>query len=570
LSRLNPAGWQPACRRIDSVRRLPEKAGPAVLSDTVFSSADAGASSAHAMTDARSGAILSTSIGPWSGRPGVAVAVLVGLTVLRAVYAGVAELRTDEAYYWTWSQENVLSFLDHPPMVAWMVRLGTALFGDTAFGVRFGGLLAMAAAQLCLADIVRRLARDAGAVWLALLMFDAALYYGLFMAKVAPDVALLPFLLGMIWALVRLVETQDGRWWVAAGAFAGLAALSKLTIVFLLPAVAAFALVPAWRRRWLASPWPWLGLGAALVLFSPVLIWNAANDWASFRFQFVRAGADHGLSLRTFGDFLGVQMVMVGPVLLPVLLSAVAMTAWRGFRRREAAAILLSTAVLVPLGYFVWKSLSLRIGDTWPMFVWPPAVAAAAVNLAVLRREHGASWLVRQTERWIRIAIAAGLALVVAVFAYYTMSASPRLGRLDPVGKEAGYAAIAARAESELAATGATWIATTDYRTTAMLRWYLKDRVPVVQINERSRFIGFRAPDMSRIAGHAGLYVAAAGSTEDPAWRATTAVRTPVGEIEQRWRGIVIDRFVLEKITGWTPELTPPPTSPLYKWPALA
>lgn len=503
-------------------------------------------------------------------QPGAALALLALFTVLRAIYAGVAELRTDEAYYWTWSQENVLSFLDHPPMVAWMIRLGTALFGDTAFGVRFGGLVAMLAAQFFLADIVRRLARDAAAMWLALLMFDAALYYGLFMAKVAPDVALLPFVLGMIWTLVRLAETQDGRWWVAAGAFAGLAALSKYTIVFLLPAIIAFALWPAWRRRWLTSPWPWLGLAAALVLVSPMLMWNAENDWASFRFQFVRAGADHGLSLRTLGDFLGVQMVMVGPVLLPVLLSGLAMTAWRGYRRLDASAVLLSTAVLVPLGYFVWKSMSLRIGDTWPMFVWPPAIAAAAVNLAVLRREQGTSWLVRQTARWMHIAIACGLGLVVVVFAYYTMSTSPLLGRLDPVGKEAGYAAIAARAESELAQTGATWIATTDYRTTAMLRWYLKNRVPVVQINERSRFIGFRAPDMSRIVGHAGLYVAAAGSADDPVWRVTTAVRRRVGEVAQRWRGVTIDRFVLETITGWTPELNPKPGSPLYKWPALA
>jgi len=521
------------------------------------------------MTDARSGA------SAWKpmerlATPAVALALLVLFTLLRALYAGVAELRTDEAYYWTWSRESVASFLDHPPMVAWMVRLGTALFGDTLFGVRFGGLVAMAVAQVFLADIVRRLARDSAAVWLALLMFDAALYYGLFMAKIAPDVALIPCVLGVLWALVRLIETQDGRWWVAAGAFAGLAALSKYTVVFLLPAIAAFALWPAWRRRWLASPWPWLGLVAALALFSPVVIWNAANDWASFRFQFVRAGADHGLSLRTVSDFLGVQMVMVGPVLLPVLVSAVAMTAWRGVRHREAAAILLSTAVLAPLCYFVWKSLSLRIGDTWPMFMWPPAIAAAAINLAVLQREHDASWLVRQTRRWIHIAIATGLALVVAVFVYYALGTSPLLGRLDPVGKEAGYAAIAARAESEMASTGATWIATTDYRTTAMLRWHLKDRVPVVQINERSRFIGFRAPDMARVTGHAGLYVAAAGSVDDPAWRVTTAVRTRVGEVEQRWRGIVIDRFVLEKITGWTPELNPPPASPLYKWPTLA
>ena len=167
------------------------------------------------------------------------------------------DLRTDEAYYWTWSKESALSFLDHPPMIAWFIRFGTAIFGDTNLGVRFAGILAMLVTQLLLADIVRRVTHDIRAVVLAVLMPEAALYYGLLMAKVAPDIALIPFAVAMLWALVRLHESGDGRWWLAAGLFAGLALLSKFTAMMLLPAVLAFTLVPDWRRRWLFSPYPW-------------------------------------------------------------------------------------------------------------------------------------------------------------------------------------------------------------------------------------------------------------------------------------------------------------------------
>src|SRR5664279_851155 len=113
------------------------------------------------------------------------------MTALRIVYASVMELRTDEAYYWTWSKESALSFLDHPPMIAWIIRLGTSVFGDTNLGARIGGVVAMAATELLLADIVRRVTRDVRAAILAVLMCEAALYYGLLMAKVAPDVALI-------------------------------------------------------------------------------------------------------------------------------------------------------------------------------------------------------------------------------------------------------------------------------------------------------------------------------------------------------------------------------------------
>src|SRR6202048_4531169 len=389
-------------------------------------------------------------------RQWLAIAALIAaLTALRVIYAGVIDLRTDEAYYWTWSKENVLSFLDHPPMIAWFIRFGTAIFGDTNFGVRFAGILAMLVTQLLLADIVRRVTHDVRAVVFAVLMPEAALYYGLLMAKVSPDVALIPFATAMVWALIRVRESGDARWWLAAGVFAGLALLAEFTAVMLIPAVAAFMLVPDWRRRWLFSPYPWLASLMAVVLFLPVLIWNAGHDWASFRFQFVRATATHELSLRTVGDFIGLQFGLVGFILLPVVLSGVAMTAWRGYRRGDAVAILLSTSAIVPFGYFFWKSLTLRIGDTWPMFLWPAGFAAAVINPVMLRRDGFPAWMLGSTVWWAKAAIACGIGFVVLVFLYYTVAPWNFIGRADPIGGEAGFAQVAARAQAELQKTGA-------------------------------------------------------------------------------------------------------------------
>jgi 4-amino-4-deoxy-L-arabinose transferase-like glycosyltransferase len=500
------------------------------------------------------------------------IALIAAMTVLRVLYASLLDLRTDEAYYWTWSKESVLSFLDHPPMIAWFIRFGTAIFGDTNFGVRFAGLLAMLVTQLLLADIVRRVTHDVRAVVIAVLMMEAALYYGLLMAKVSPDVALIPFAMAMVWALVRLAVSGDARWWLAAGVFAGLSLLSKFTAGLLLPAVVAFMLVPQWRARWLRSPYPWGAALIAFALFLPVVIWNMQHDWASFRFQFVRAAATHEWSLRTLGEFIGLQFGLVGFILLPVVLTGVALTAWWGYRRLDAVAILLSTAVIVPFIYFLWKSLSLRVGDTWPMFMWPIGFAATAINLAMLRREGWPRSFIRSSLMWARVAIVSGIAFVVAVFLYYVATPWNFIGRTDPVGGEAGYEQIVRRAEAELRKTGASWIATTDYRTYSMLRWFLGNRVPVVQINERGRYLGFRDPDMNLIRGHIGLYVGREPDNDksNPLWASTTAIREPLERVDRTWRGIVMDSYALEKLTGWTPELSPPADSPLYRWRVLA
>ena len=508
---------------------------------------------------------------PWFDVPWLWVALLIAaLTAMRLVYAGVLDLRTDEAYYWTWSKESVLCFLDHPPGIAWLIRFGTAIFGDTRLGVRFGGIVAMLVTQLLLADIVRRVTHDVRAVVFAVLLPEAALYYGLLMAKVAPDTAMIPCAVAMLWSLVRLHESGNPRWWLAAGVFAGLAMLSKFTAILLLPAVVAFALVPDWRWRWLRSPWPPLAALLAVIVFLPVLIWNTGHDWASFRFQFVRAVATHPFSFRTLGEFIGLQFGLVGFVVLPVVLSGVTLTAWRGYRSREPVAILLSTAVLVPFLYFLWKSLTLRVGDTWPMFLWPAGFAATAINLVLLPREGWPDWIVKSTFWWARVAVISGIAFVVGVFFYYVAAPWNLIGKTDPVGGEAGYEQVAARAREQLQATGATWIATSDYRTYAMLRWHFNGEVPVIQINERGRFQGFRDPGISAIKDHPGLYVAREPDHRSPLWNAITAKRQPLARVERVWRGVVMDTYALEKLTDWTPELSPPPDSPLFRWRVLA
>lgn len=500
----------------------------------------------------------------------VAALVIAAMTGLRIVYACAIELRTDEAYYWTWSKEGALSFLDHPPGIAWLIRFGTAIFGDTVLGVRFGGIVAMLVTQLLLADIVRRLTYDVRAMVVAVLMPEAALYYGLLMAKVAPDVAMIPFAMAMMWSLVRLAQSGDGRWWLAAGLFAGLSLLSKFTAIMFAPAVAAFLLVPDWRWRWLRSPYPYVAVLIAIAVFSPVLIWNAQHDWASFRFQGVRATANYGISLRTVGDFIGLQFGLVGFVLLPVVLLGLVVTAWRGYRRREPVAILLSTAVLVPFLYFFFKSLALRVGDTWPMFMWPVGFAAAAVNLVMISRDGWSARMIRSSIFWVNTALISGIAFVVIVFLYYVAAPWNFLGKMDPIGAEAGYEQVVARTQAALDETGATWIATTDYRTYAMMRWLFRGRVPVVEINERGRFQDFRDPGMDRIKGQAGIYVGRQPDDRSSLWDSIPATRAPLGQVERRWRGVLIDTYTIDKLTGWTPELSPQKDSPLFQWRVLA
>lgn len=490
------------------------------------------------------------------------VTVVVVLTVLRGIFADTIELRVDEAYYWAWSKENAISFLDHPPLIAWFVRAGTALFGDSNFGVRAPALLAMLITQVLLADIVWRVVCDWRYVIAAVLMMEAAPDYGLKMANIAPDIALLPCEFLMIWSLVRLAQSDDQRWWLPAGLFGGLALMAKYGAVLFIPAILAFVLVPDWRRRQLASPWFWIATALALAVFSPVLIWNAGHDWVSFKFQLDRQPQISGWTARFLADFLGQQFVLVGFLLLPIALIGTVMLAIRGYRRRDPVSILLSTAVIFPLAVFVVHGLSARVGDSWPLFIWPIAFACVAINLKQWRDEAPHSRWAQAGPAFLAAAIVSGIAFVASAHLYYIAWSANYLRNDDPIGKEAGFAGVVAAADSKRKEIGSRWFVTSDYRMYSMLRWHLRDTVPVVQINERLRYIDFRNPILD---SPVGLHVAPKENARAGVWQSTGAALQSVGQTNLTWRDHTYDVYALQKVTGWKPVLSPPSGDPLYE-----
>ena len=121
---------------------------------------------------------------------------------------------------------------------------------------------------------------------------------------VLPDGPLFAALLGTLFCLVPALRSE-GRaawgWWLAAGVCAGLALCSKYSAVLTLAGAVAFLVTEPTSRRWLMRPHPYVAGLVALVVFLPVLVWNAGHGWVSFLFQGGRAGG----ALHPFGPIVG-------------------------------------------------------------------------------------------------------------------------------------------------------------------------------------------------------------------------------------------------------------------------
>jgi 4-amino-4-deoxy-L-arabinose transferase-like glycosyltransferase len=493
--------------------------------------------------------------------------VILGIGLIsRLILAQSLELRTDEAYYWTQSKEWVFSYLDHPPMVAWFIKLGTGLFGDTLLGVRIMFILALFFSQYLVAEITRMMTRDRRALLFATLALEAMLYYATMGVIVAPDGPLILFSLLMAYALVQLEFSGDERLWVLAGAAAGLAALSKYLIIFFAPALLLYLFISKRNRKWLTTPWPWLALLLAVFIFSPVLLWNAVNDWASFRFQGARVIAAEGFHIQLVFDYLGLQFGLVGLLLFPLLLWGAMRVFWRGWFEGNGALTLIALLPLTVFGYFLYRSFGLRINVTWPLIIWPFAVIATAIHLDRLFEKGGVwSW------KWAKIALSLGFISVALAYFYYVFDTKARLGKNDPIGAEAGFEEVAEQVLAEMVKRRASWLATTDYRTYAMMKWHLRaEPIQVVQLNERARFLGFKPTPRGRIDEQRGLHLAPMGKYNPAVWVSIPTSRERIGTFERTWRGLKIESYIVDEVKPYKPELEPPKDSPLYKPRVLA
>jgi dolichol-phosphate mannosyltransferase len=239
------------------------------------------------------------------------------LLLMRLTSAMLIELSPQEAYYWNYAMHPALSYFDHPPMVAWMIRAGTFFLGKSEIGVRIGGLILSAFSTWLLYALGNMWFGRKSGLWAAVLFQVLPLYF-IYGVISTPDVPLIFFWLLTIY-LISVALRKGWNWaWYLAGVSLGFGALSKYTAIFLVPSALLFFLTSRKYRRRLLTKEPYVALLISLVLFSPVLIWNYHNQWASFAFQFTkRLQQEAAHPLTYFLEFIATQAGVVFPVMFP-------------------------------------------------------------------------------------------------------------------------------------------------------------------------------------------------------------------------------------------------------------
>ena len=336
----------------------------------------------------------------------IAVSLLARLAYLAS---DTIQLTEDEAYQWLWSKHLALSYYSKPPLIAYTQFLGTALWGDNAFGVRFFSPMITAVMSFVL---LRFFAREVNA---------RAGFFLLLIATATPLLALGAVLMTvdplsvLFWTAAMLAgwraSQEDGtmRNWLWVGLWMGLGFLSKYTALLQLLCWAVYFALWAPARKQLRRPGPYWALLVMLVCALPVLIWNYQHDWVTVR-HVADDAAPNGTwkpTLKYLGDFLGMEFGLLNPVFFVGTVWA-AIALWRRSRHNPLLVYFFSMGAPLFLA-FLAHSFRSRILPNWIAPSVPPLFCMMVVY-------WDTRWRLGETriKGWLTAGLVLGFAAVLA------------------------------------------------------------------------------------------------------------------------------------------------------------
>ena len=430
------------------------------------------------------------------------------LSILRLIYLLFIPITPQEAYYWYYIQHPALSYFDHPPMAAYSIGLGTLIFGNTVFGVKvmaviwFAGINFLFLQTLWLIFLMYKpqlSTEELGSYsFFGLILFNLSIFTHLYAITMVPDTPLLYFWILTLHFFLKFIQTRERKWWFWMGLALGLGMVSKYTMIAIVPALFTALLLKKDLRRYLITPYPYLMLLIMLIIFSPVILWNAQHHWASFGFQFThRAEKLKPFTTKYIVQLFFSQLFILTPLLFGFLVDFIVRLFKNRFRELIPNILFLSGFFII--GGFVYISLKSLVKMNWLL----PGYLGWILGAVLLFITQKGS-----INKWIK---AGGYFSVFLLIVAYLILLIPNMplgeGNTWSGWKDASRKIY--RLQQEMGGRKKTFIFANSYKSASLLKFYLPDHQDTYAQNIYGRpalqFDIWDTPDSLR--GKNALYV---------------------------------------------------------------
>ncbi len=413
--------------------------------------------------------------------------LLISLTAFRIFLSSQFELAPDEAYYWTWSRHLDWSYFDQGPMLALVIGFFTKLFGSTQeWQVRMGSVILSFLSSWIFFELIIKLFKSTRAAWYGFLGFQSALLVSVGAVLMMHDSIMLFFWIACLYLFLNaIIHHWEPGWWLGALVL-GLGALSKYTMALFVPCLLLFLILSPQQRIWWKKPHLYISGFITLLVVSPILFWNAGNDWASFGHVGDLGGVKKlwAFQLKTVGDYLGGQLAVLSP-LLGFFCLASPVIGWKQWRKAFdlSEAFLFTTCFSAPIFiFFLLISVKTQVYANWPAPAYPAAIALLAGWISIHFKKNPL-----RLRKWILATLIFSFSLTALVYLEAAVGVLPLSGNAAnsinrvrgwrPLGKQTALYLEQLRAKSPQGA----FLAARRYQMGGILNFYTPGQ-PQVQL----------------------------------------------------------------------------------------
>jgi 4-amino-4-deoxy-L-arabinose transferase-like glycosyltransferase len=396
----------------------------------------------------------------------LAIFLLFAVTCYRLWFITQMQLVPDEAYYWLWSKHLAASYRDKGPAIAWVIALGTKMFGDTVFGIRFFAVMFSTGVGALLFVLARRMYDDRVALWCLLVAsVIPMLAVGSILMTIDPlSVFFWALALVIFWRAINRDKLMDWFW---LGLAIGAGFLAKFTNGVQLGCIVFFLLWSKEHRRLLFS-WKMFTLCAAFALcITPILWWNMQNGWVHAIALHSRSGVKTSFQIHPMEllKFLGGQFGVVSPLIMAGMIVAAAALTWK--RHGDLRTRFLLSQFLPLYALFMFFSVNKAGQPNWAV----PALIAGIIFTVVYWREIVAR---HPAWRWgVGAAFAIGLLMTVVMHDTEYLRLPPNK---DPLRRAQGWTDFAAHVQAARVKYQTTLLIANHYSQASMMAFYLPDQ----------------------------------------------------------------------------------------------
>ena len=432
------------------------------------------------------------------------ILIIIGLTaVYRALYVGSFDVSTDEAYYWMWSVRLDWGYVDHPPMVAYVMWLANALTDEAPWAWRASAIAISCASSWLVFCTGRKLFSARAGFWAALPLTLSPLYCMALGFILLPESLLIFWTALALYLAAKMITEHRPALFYPLGAVFGLGLSSNPPAMLIPTGLVLFCLLSKPHRHWFRRKEPYLGVLLGFLVFAPVVYWNWQHDWAGFLFLSERtevgdANAAPGLGLAWQTIFF--QAMYHTPVTFVLLWTGVVL-GFRSLRRRADARILLLLCFSLPLLCIFLTVASLRTTQAhWPtsaylaLYVLFPAIAFhEGFRWSRAKRALAAGTLGLAVLPSVLMPVMLGYPLLSVTLEYLEPYVSTPPDAVEPLAQSEGWgreirAGLIAARERIAAEEGEPPVILTHFNVLAgLLSYYLRDVCEVVSVHAQAR-----------------------------------------------------------------------------------